>query len=123
MFSERYIERIRRREEAGLMRKPPLINGRDGKYLVIGGQRVINFSSNDYLGLGVSRSLRQQVARHFQKYGTSSSSSRLVSGNSSLISRAEEAYARHFGYEAALFFPSGYQANLGLLSALFEKGD
>lgn len=84
---------------------------------------MLNFSSNDYLGLGVSAPLRRQVARNFQQYGTSSSSSRLVSGNLATIARAEEAYARYFGYEAALFFPSGYQANVGLLSALFAKGD
>jgi 8-amino-7-oxononanoate synthase len=84
---------------------------------------VLNFSSNDYLGLGASEKLRQRAARNFQRYGTSSSSSRLVSGNYALISCAEEEYARYFGYEAALFFPSGYQANIGILSALFEKGD
>lgn len=84
---------------------------------------MLNFSSNDYLGLGVSEKLRQKVSRNFRKYGTSSSASRLVSGNYAVISRAEEEYARYFGYEAALFFPSGYQANLGILSALFEKGD
>jgi len=123
MFSERYLERLRRREEAGLLRNPPLTDGREGKYLLMDGRRVLNFSSNDYLGLGVSPALRRQVAGNFQKFGTSSSASRLVSGNSSLIARAEEAYARHFGYEDAIFFPSGYQANLGLLSTLFEKGD
>lgn len=123
MFTERYRERLRHREEACLLRNPPLIYGREGKYLLIGGRRVLNFSANDYLGLGASASLRQRVAHNFQKYGTSASSSRLVSGNFSTIARAEAAYARHFGYETALFFPSGYQANLGLLSTLFEKGD
>jgi 8-amino-7-oxononanoate synthase len=123
MFAERYGERLRRRQEGGLLRTPPLIAGREGKYLLIGGRRVLNFSSNDYLGLGVSAPLRRQVARNFQKYGTSSSSSRLVAGNLATIVRAEEAYARYFGYEAALFFPSGYQANVGLISALFAKGD
>ncbi|PIP07658.1 MAG: 8-amino-7-oxononanoate synthase, partial [Syntrophobacteraceae bacterium CG23_combo_of_CG06-09_8_20_14_all_50_8] len=74
-------------------------------------------------GLGVSGELRQKAAHNFQRYGTSASSSRLVSGHYALISRAEEEYARYFGYDAALFFPSGYQANVGILSALFEKGD
>ncbi len=84
---------------------------------------MLNFASNDYLGLGVSEELRQKVARNFQKYGTSASSSRLVSGNYGTMNRAEQEYARYFGYEAALFFPSGYQANVGLLSALFERND
>lgn len=123
MLAERHGERLRRRHDAGLLRTPPLIAAREGKYLLIGGRRVLNFSSNDYLGLGVSESLRRQVAENFKKYGSSSSSSRLVAGNLATISRAEEAYARYFGYEDALFFPSGYQANVGLLSALFAKGD
>ncbi|MDP2268466.1 MAG: aminotransferase class I/II-fold pyridoxal phosphate-dependent enzyme, partial [Deltaproteobacteria bacterium] len=123
MFAERQRERLQRRRKAGLLRTPPLIAAREGKYLWIGGRRVLNFSSNDYLGLGVSAPLRRQVAENFQQYGTSASSSRLVAGNLETIARAEEAYARYFGYEDALFFPSGYQANVGLLSALFEKGD
>ncbi len=120
---ERYREMLRRRGEAGLLRTPPLIDGRDGRYILSGSRRLLNFSANDYLGLGVSAALRQKVAGNFQKYGTSASASRLVSGNFTAIARAEEAYARHFGYEAALFFPSGYQANIGLLATLFGKGD
>jgi len=120
---ERYREMLQRRRAAGLLRTPPLIDGREGRYIFSGSRRLLNFSANDYLGLGVSAALRQKVARNFQKYGTSASASRLVSGNFTAIARAEEAYARHFGYEAALFFPSGYQANIGLLSTLFGKGD
>lgn len=123
MFDERYQKRLRSRKEAGLLRNPLQIAGREGKYLFVGPERVLNFSSNDYLGLGVSETLREKVSRNFRKYGTSSSASRLVSGNYGIISRAEEEYARYFGYESALFFPSGYQANIGVLSALFEKGD
>ena len=123
MFTKRWEERLRRRREAGLLRTPPLITAREGKYLWIDGRRVLNFSSNDYLGLGVSATLRRQVAGNFEKFGTSSSSSRLVAGNLAAIARAEEAYADYFGYEAALFFPSGYQANLGVISALFAQGD
>ncbi len=123
MFTERYDQRLLQRKEAGLLRSPAAITGREGKYLLIGARKILNFSSNDYLGLGVSTDLRQKAARNFEKYGTSSSSSRLVSGNYAVISRAEEEYARYFGYEAALFFPSGYQANIGILSALFERGD
>ncbi len=84
---------------------------------------MLNFASNDYLGLGVSDALKHKVARNFSKLHPSASSSRLVTGNYSGIVGAEKAYARYFGYEDALFFPSGYQANIGVLSTLFEKGD
>ena len=123
MFAERYKRRIAAQQQAGLYRTPPEISKRDGKYLYIGGHRVLNFASNDYLGLGCSEALRKKVSKSFQKFNASSSSSRLVSGNYAVIALAEKEYARHFGYDEALFFPSGYQANIGILSTFFEKGD
>ena len=123
MFAERFKNRLILRQQAGLRRNPPEINERDGKYLSINNRRVLNFASNDYLGLGVSKELKEKVAKNFLKYSTSSSSSRLVSGNYSIINQAEREYASFFGYDDALFFPSGYQANLGIISAFFEKKD
>jgi 8-amino-7-oxononanoate synthase len=123
MFAERLRQRLLMQRQAGLHRNPPEAAARDGKYLLFGDRKVLNFSSNDYLGLGASMELREKVAANFRRYGTSSSSSRLVSGHYALISRAEEAYAGYFGYDEALFFPSGYQANLGVISALFAQGD
>ena len=123
MFKEEFKTRLSHKRKAGLFRSPPEIDKRDGRYLITGKNRVINFASNDYLGLGVSDELRRKVADNFMKYGTSSSSSRLVSGNYSLINRAEKEYAVYFGYDDAVFFPSGYQANIGIISAFFQKGD
>jgi 8-amino-7-oxononanoate synthase len=123
MFTERFKKRIAAQHQAGLYRDPPEITRRDGKYLFIGNKKILNFASNDYLGLSASEELKDKVVRNFKKFNPSSSSSRLVSGNYSAIVRAEKKYAQHFGYEDALFFPSGYQANIGVLSAFFEKGD
>lgn len=123
MFAERYKNRLTLQQQTGLYRNPPEISMRDGKYLLMGERRVVNFSSNDYLGLSVSDELRQHAAHNFQKYGTSSSSSRLVSGNYAVINEAEKAYASYFGYDDALFFPSGYQANVGILSTFLERDD
>lgn len=123
MFEKRFQEKLLMQRQAGLYRNPPEIERREGKHVFVGGRKVLNFSSNDYLGLSTSRELAEKVAENFRKYGTSSSSSRLVTGHYSTISRAEKALARHFGYEDALFFPSGYQANLGVVSALFGPED
>jgi len=117
------MNKLTAQKEAGLYREPIEIENREGRFLLIEGKKALNFASNDYLGLGVSEELKRKVSGNFLKYGTSSSSSRLVSGNYSVINQAEKEYARFFGYEDALFFPSGYQANIGILSALFEKGD
>jgi len=123
MFAKRINDRLLMQQQAGLFRHPPQVSHRDGKYLSIKGKQVLNFASNDYLGLGDSETLRTIVADNFKKYGPSSSSSRLVCGNHDIISEAENAYAEYFGFESALFFPSGYQANIALISTLFEKGD
>ncbi len=123
MFARRFKNRLIFQQKAGLRRNPPEIDKRDGKYLFINSKKVLNFASNDYLGLGVSEELKEKVADNFLKYGASSSSSRLVSGNYSIINRAEKKYASFFGYDDALFFPSGYQANLGIISTFFEKED
>ncbi|SPD73016.1 Aminotransferase, class I and II [uncultured Desulfobacterium sp.] len=123
MFEERFKVRLASQKRAGLYRNPPEITKRQGKYIFLGNQKVLNFASNDYLGLGTSSVLQNKVAKNFKTYGTSSSSSRLVSGNFSAICRAEGEYAKYFGYEDALFFPSGYQANIGILTAFFDKGD
>ncbi|MEN6331253.1 MAG: 8-amino-7-oxononanoate synthase [Smithella sp.] len=123
MFTERYQNKLINQKQAGLYRTPPEVEGKEGKFLVYNGRPVLNFASNDYLGLGNSEEIRLLVSENFRRYGASSSSSRLVSGNYTIINQAERAYADFFGYEDALFFPSGYQANLGVLSTLFEKGD
>jgi 8-amino-7-oxononanoate synthase len=123
MFLDRYRLKLELQQHSGLYRNPPVIDRREGKYLFSNGRRLTNFASNDYLGLGASEVLRRKVADNFARYGSSSSSSRLVSGNFELLNQAEKAFADFFGYEAALFFPSGYQANLGVLAALFESGD
>jgi len=110
-------------KKTGIYREPKEIEKREGKYIFIDHKRCINFASNDYLGLAASDRIKNIVAESFLRYGTSSSSSRLISGNYSLINDAEKEYAKYFGYEEAIFFPSGYQANLGLISALFDKDD
>jgi len=123
MLKNRIIGKLKFQQKNSLYRQPHIINRRQGRYIYIDNKKLINFASNDYLGLGDSETLRQKAAHNFQKYGASSSSSRLVSGNYTVITEAEKALANYFGYPACLFFPSGYQANIGLLSTLFEKDD
>ncbi|NHI02664.1 8-amino-7-oxononanoate synthase [Candidatus Nitrosotalea sp. TS] len=70
-------------------------------------------SSNDYLGLGHTRIIPTQVQ----------SSSRLVAGNDSLFKKLEKKLALHKRQESALAFPTGYMANLGIISILPQKDD
>lgn len=123
MFDQRLISRLRQQKKTGLFRNPPRIEVREDRFISVNGKKLLNFASNDYLGLGASKELAHIIADNFKKYGASASSSRLVSGNLAAMNEAEKAYAAYFGYEDALLFSSGYQANLALISTFFEKGD
>lgn len=87
------------------------------------GRRLVNFSSNDYLGLSQHPAVREGSTRAVARAGASASSSRLICGNSDLHERLEAALAELKGKAAALTFASGFSANLGLLSTLVGPGD
>jgi len=72
MFAERFKKRIAAQHQAGLYRDPPEITGRDGKYLFMGNKKILNFASNDYLGLSTSEELKDKVVRNFKKFNPSS---------------------------------------------------
>jgi len=123
MFNQRIADRLTLQKQTGLYRLPPVIDRRSGKTVFLDGEPYLSFASNDYLGLADTSVFRDILKRNIDRFGTSSSSSRLVTGNFRLIQEAERSLAAHFGYEAALIYPSGFQANMGLLSTLFEAGD
>ncbi|MDN3546785.1 aminotransferase class I/II-fold pyridoxal phosphate-dependent enzyme [Mucilaginibacter aquaedulcis] len=87
---------------------------------------LIDFCSNDYLGFAHSANLKYKVEtelQHHASYLNGSTGSRLLSGNLSYAESLEKDIAAHHQYEAGLLFNSGYDANLGLLSSLAQRGD
>ncbi|WP_066629817.1 aminotransferase class I/II-fold pyridoxal phosphate-dependent enzyme [Labilibacter marinus] len=114
-------------EKQGLSRTLKAIeNDKDG-YCAFRGQRMLNLSSNDYLGLATNAQLKQdfmhQLAENPSWLFFGSGSSRLLTGNTSLYDEMETALKNWYKSEAALYFNSGYHANTGLLPALSEKKD
>ncbi len=89
----------------------------------IDGFKSILFSGNDYLGLSTHPDVIAAAARALDSHGCSAAASRLVSGNPSLYGELEENLASLKEKEAALVFPSGYLANLAVLSVLAGPGD
>jgi glycine C-acetyltransferase len=85
----------------------------------VDGKRAINFCSNDYLGLSQNARVLYEAKKKLNQ--VSQCSSRLVSGNSPDIEMLENKLARHCNTESALVYPTGYMANLGVLSALADK--
>ena len=89
-------------------------------------QNLIDFSSNDYLGLSRSAFIRQQVENDYQNYQyhkSGATGSRLLNGNSSLYEEVEALMAKTHHAEAALLFNSGFDANVGLISTLIRPED
>lgn len=84
---------------------------------------TIDFSSNDYLGFSTQGILHQEINKLDSSIKIGSTGSRLISGNSSLYQELEQTIAIFHQSESALIFNSGYDANLGLLSSVPQKGD
>lgn len=99
------------------------IHGQSGATVVLAGQEVINFASNDYLGLAGDERLMQAAIAAIQEFGTGSTGSRLLSGHRELHRKLEEAIASLKQTEDAMVFSSGYLANLGAITALVGKRD
>ena len=94
-----------------------------GPTIQMDGRSLINFASNDYLGLANDPRLKQAAITAIQAWGTGSTGSRLLSGHRSLHSQLETAIADWKQTEAALVFSSGYLANLGTITALVGQRD
>jgi 8-amino-7-oxononanoate synthase len=110
-------------EEAGLYRKLRRVESDQGPTLRLDGRDVINFSSNNYLGLANHPSLCKAAKEAIDRYGCGSGASRLISGNMTLHEELENKISELKGTEAALVFNSGFQANTGILSTLVGEGD
>ena len=84
-----------------------------GAHITIKGKKLINLSSNDYLGIPITKIQTNQLQ----------SSSRLVSGNDESYKKLESMLAKHKSQQNSLIYPTGYMANLGSISAIASKGD
>ena len=99
------------------------IESRPGAIIQIDGRSLINFASNDYLGLAANERLIQAAVAATQEFGTGSTGSRLLTGHRELHRQLEHAIATLKQTEDALVFSSGYLANLGAIAALVGKRD
>ena len=99
------------------------IHSRPGATVVLSGQEVINFASNDYLGLAGDERLQIAAITAIQQFGTGSTGSRLLSGHREIHRELEQGIASTKQTEDALVFSSGYLANLGTIAAIVGKRD
>jgi len=122
-MGELFQEQLQALRARSLERKVREISGAQGPEIHIAGRRLINFSSNDYLGFASDSRLRNAAIGTIKEFGVGAGASRLVSGTQSPHLRLEAALAKWKGTEAALCFSSGYAAALGTLPALVNHND
>jgi 8-amino-7-oxononanoate synthase len=99
------------------------ITSQPGPIIELEGRSVINFASNDYLGLAGDERLKQVAIAAIQKYGTGSTGSRLLSGHRPIHRDLEKAIAQWKQTEDAIVFSSGYTANIGTIAAVAGPKD
>lgn len=116
-------EYLNKRKKEYLLRTLKPIQCAGHGRVCIGDIEYINFSSNDYLGLAGHPRLLEESIKAAQEHGTSSSASRLMSGDLQIHHHLEKHMADLIGKEKALVFGSGYLANIGIISALCDKKD
>lgn len=83
----------------------------------------LNFSTNDYLALSTNQNVKNAAIRAIELYGTGSLGSRLMCGNSAMVSELEERLATFLGYESVLIYGSGFLTNIGLFGAILDSED
>lgn len=109
------------RHSQRLLRSMKGIKPLSGVEIEVDGQRMLNFSSNDYLGLSNNPLLRDRAMEFILRYGSGSTASRLVCGNFECFEHVEKKIAELSGRQSALIFNSGFQANASLLPSLADR--
>jgi 8-amino-7-oxononanoate synthase len=107
----------------GLYRSRRITESPQGIHLLIDDRKVLNFCSNDYLGLANHPAVVQAFKAGADRYGVGSGSAHLICGHSAAHHALEEELAAFTGRDRALLFSTGYMANMGVISALAGRGD
>ena len=109
--------------QSGLYNHIRTLGSPQGAWLVVDGRKVLNFCSNNYLGLANHPRLAQAAKEAIDKYGVGPGAVRTIAGTMSLHVQLEERLAKFKGVEAAITFQSGFNANLGTIPALVGRED
>jgi 8-amino-7-oxononanoate synthase len=122
-FDRELTERLEALRARGLHRELRRVDSPPGTRIQIGGRTLLNFSSNDYLGLANDPILKEAAIQAVEKFGAGSGASRLICGSLAPHHELEEALANFKGAEAALSFSTGYATAIGTIGALLGKDD
>ena len=122
-FEDELSRRLEALASQNLRRSLRRVDSPQSKRVTLGGRSVLNFSSNDYLGLASHPALKAAAEKAVRDYGTGAGASRLISGSLAPHHELEEALAEFKGTERALVFATGYATAVGTISALMSPND
>ncbi len=111
------------RASEGLLRHLRTSEESSAGLITLGGRRLVNFASNDYLGLAHDPRVVEALRDGAKRFGVGAGSAHLLGGHHAAHEQLEHELARWTGRERALLFSTGYMANLGVVSALLGNGD
>lgn len=113
--------RVAERERAGLLRRARTLEAAHGVRVTLEGRELLNFCSNDYLGLAQHPRIAKAIQAAANECGVGATAAHLVCGHRREHARLEEALCEWTGREAAILFSSGWLANLGTMQALLDR--
>ena len=114
---------LHNRKQQGLYRSRKVLQSPQGREIILNDQQVLNFCSNDYLGLANHPEVKQAFIMATEKYGVGSGSAHLVNGHTLAHHALEDELADFCGYPRALLFSTGYMANLAVAQSLCTKNN
>lgn len=123
LFDNELQNRLTSIRGQGLHRELRRVDSPQGPRIRIGGRELINFSSNDYLGLANHPAVKAAAIQAVEQFGAGAGASRLICGSLAPFHELEEALAAFKGTEAALTFSTGYATAVGTITALLGKDD
>ena len=122
-LDQELIRRLTTLRQQGLFRELRCIDSAQSPRIEIDGKKLLNFSSNDYLGLANDPTLKTAALEAVERYGVGAGASRLICGSLAPHQELDETLAAFKGTAAAVSFSSGYAAAMGTICALLGKED
>ena len=123
MFADQIRSDLAKIKSKHLYRKLKVIDSVKKNKILVDGQWLVNFASNDYLGLSQNKKIQQAIIQGIREFGAGAGASHLVSGHFSCHDEVERKLAKLLGFEKSLFFSSGYMANMAVIGGLIKRGD
>lgn len=116
-------ENLEQLKSQGLYNEIDPVEGANGPTITVGGNELINLSSNNYLGLATNDELKRIAKETIDKYGVGAGAVRTINGTLDLHVKLEEKLAEFKGTEAAISYQSGFNCNMAAISAVMDKND